>query len=580
MNDHNNPAQVQSRPNGTPPTAANFVLDTLTGQHKAIIEHLNATINGRFNEIYEVCQTILQQQTILNSDHRHLVTQLEEMRQSDLNYRKELSSILTSRLPEMESSLGGLDRKVDLLAYNLRQLDQRVNPLEDGLREVDLTTREILRNVKDSRLVSGLTPSQVLSNNHLLRYPETPTFPLDAIFEMPQSTLNEFSVQSINPNQLKLVSYNNSAGGQGMLTQNAYSQTPDNGHQSAAPTPGPEAGLPQSNVESYPTPESPGDMATDDMRQTASPSPPSVLTQIGKAQGPQHADRQRRSSNRLQSSLKQKKDAQNAPLPSPRSGSESSELTEMDIEEALIPRSGQPPKTTRSSLENSQHRSGVVAPLRRRSTSFAPKPVVLQPPKRQFYKRKRRVGARLERRSIRKDAMVMRGAMADIETTSHIDYEMIGCDGCDRWYHRVCVKLDRSIIETMDGDSPYHCPACPPRSDLLFAKPNPTREGGCSSRQCIIGDDGFSIDNLVGRKPDPANAGNYLWLIKWYGFGVEDSTWKPTVTFDSTALIVEWYEAAQKEGHSQKYLASQESESDVILIGDAKGKGPWPESDD
>ncbi|KAG8852284.1 hypothetical protein FRB91_006700 [Serendipita sp. 411] len=115
---------------------------------------------------------------------------------------------------------------------------------------------------------------------------------------------------------------------------------------------------------------------------------------------------------------------------------------------------------------------------------------------------------------------------------------------------------------------------------IAVAKPNPTREGGCSSRQCIIGDDGFSIDNLVGRKPDPANAGNYLWLIKWYGFGVEDSTWKPTVTFDSAALIVEWYEAAQKEGHSQKYLASQESESDVILIGDAKGKGPWPESDD
>lgn len=44
---------------------------------------------------------------------------------------------------------------------------------------------------------------------------------------------------------------------------------------------------------------------------------------------------------------------------------------------------------------------------------------------------------------------------------------MIGCDGCDQWFHGECVGVSESESELVDM---YFCPDCTgmPRSDSLF----------------------------------------------------------------------------------------------------------------
>lgn len=60
-------------------------------------------------------------------------------------------------------------------------------------------------------------------------------------------------------------------------------------------------------------------------------------------------------------------------------------------------------------------------------------------------------------------------------------------------------------------------------TDFLFSvvKMEPSREGGCCAVQCILGDDGYSVDGIVGRKPDVDNPPHFLWLIKWYEYVLE-----------------------------------------------------------
>ncbi|CAG7854591.1 SubName: Full=Uncharacterized protein {ECO:0000313/EMBL:CCA68675.1} [Serendipita indica DSM 11827] len=74
-------------------------------------------------------------------------------------------------------------------------------------------------------------------------------------------------------------------------------------------------------------------------------------------------------------------------------------------------------------------------------------------------------------------------------------------------------------------------------------------------------------------KPDPNHPPNFLWLLKWCEFGIEECTWKPTHTFDGTTLIKEFYAAAQAEELDLTYEVSADK---VILLNEAREfVGTW-----
>ncbi|KAG8813905.1 hypothetical protein FRC17_001383, partial [Serendipita sp. 399] len=250
----------------------------------------------------------------------------------------------------------------------------------------------------------GWTPPQAVSSNHLLKFPETPSFPLDSIFEIPQSSPTGQFVHSINPSQLRLIPYNQDS------FQDTYEQAPTG-------KTGLEAG---SSVESYSTPETRAKIITDETRATLSPSPPNLLARLEELQVLQRTNPKRRSSSRLQASSQDNRNAQISHLSASLFGSDSSELTDMDLEDSsgkIIP--------TKEPLMDNRSKTGTVAPYHRKSVSFASKTTILYPPKDPSRTRKKRVGARLGRRNVRKDAMIVRGVLADAEPIPHTDYEMV-----------------------------------------------------------------------------------------------------------------------------------------------------------
>ncbi|PVG03286.1 hypothetical protein CPB86DRAFT_779627 [Serendipita vermifera] len=70
----------------------------------------------------------------------------------------------------------------------------------------------------------------------------------------------------------------------------------------------------------------------------------------------------------------------------------------------------------------------------------------------------------------------------------------------------------------------------------------------CAAAECRMQEEVYSIERLVGRKPCAEEPGQFAWLVKWDGYGIEQCTWKPTWTFDSASLIREFHASALKEG--------------------------------
>ncbi|CAG8537479.1 12152_t:CDS:2 [Acaulospora colombiana] len=134
-------------------------------------------------------------------------------------------------------------------------------------------------------------------------------------------------------------------------------------------------------------------------------------------------------------------------------------------------------------------------------------------------------------------------------------------------------------LEKMGDDTPYHCPACPPggvNSVDGFVKQEDEearlKQNECAAADCRI-QEAYLIERLVGRKPCAEQPGQFAWLVKWDGYGIEQCTWKPTWTFDSASLIREFHASAVKEGIGMDVLLEPVTKGDqssgVILLQEA-----------
>ncbi|KZV65760.1 hypothetical protein PENSPDRAFT_737504 [Peniophora sp. CONT] len=134
----------------------------------------------------------------------------------------------------------------------------------------------------------------------------------------------------------------------------------------------------------------------------------------------------------------------------------------------------------------------------------------------------------------------------------------ITCEGCKKWYHFGCVgikKGDERIKE--DSDVTFLCPSC----ELLPAHQRPApsntsrtktacQRPGCPKPKATNGKD-FFVEKLVGRKPDKHRPGEYLWLVEWAGYPIEQCTWQHEEDMgDSPTLIREFVAEVTKEGKS------------------------------
>jgi uncharacterized coiled-coil protein SlyX len=152
-------SRMQSLPSANAPqNPTNYIVDTVSGQHRFILENLTNLFNERFASINGMCETILKQQNILYNNHQSLAAGLQEMRTRQEDNHNQVISTLNERLPQLETSLATVSKNMDLLARGLRQIDGKVVPLAETTREMELTVREIYESVKDPRAFGTSTP--------------------------------------------------------------------------------------------------------------------------------------------------------------------------------------------------------------------------------------------------------------------------------------------------------------------------------------------------------------------------------------------------------------------------------------
>jgi uncharacterized phage infection (PIP) family protein YhgE len=141
-----------------PPNPTTYIVDTVSSQHRFILENLTNLFNERFAGVNRMCETILKQQNTLYNNHQGLAASLQETRTRQEDNHNKVISTLNERLPQLEASLATVSKNMDLLARGLSQIDGKVVPLAETTREMELTVREIYESVKDPRAFGTSIP--------------------------------------------------------------------------------------------------------------------------------------------------------------------------------------------------------------------------------------------------------------------------------------------------------------------------------------------------------------------------------------------------------------------------------------
>ncbi|KAL4254739.1 hypothetical protein ABKN59_004783 [Abortiporus biennis] len=159
--------------------------------------------------------------------------------------------------------------------------------------------------------------------------------------------------------------------------------------------------------------------------------------------------------------------------------------------------------------------------------------------------------------------------------------EFVSCDACLAWYHLSCVGITVDDPRVVDEDAQFICPPCEyALATYDFKRTHPfIRDDLCARPDCdhpeFLSSGEYFVERFVGRQAvdkdvDDEEDIEFIWLTKWDGFSIIESTWNREHEIPSK-LLRECIDAFERQAAKEGVDISDPRK--VILLEEARMAG-------